>query len=202
MKPELIPDSLIPCRRYGKTYFRRRPERYRDALTPVQQLQRGRMLAAIAFYRNLRDTFISRIWRVAAREEGCSGYNLFVKHNINAFDREGVIADYSKITLSHGTLPLPEQLRVEKTGDNEVTVRWDDSLPVSYSRRADRLYAAVVYGSNPFEVRFPETEGIYRQDLSATLSLTASPEEEVHLYLFFGSTQPENYSGQYYFIIN
>ncbi|MDE5638452.1 MAG: hypothetical protein K2I47_01420, partial [Odoribacter sp.] len=101
-----------------------------------------------------------------------------------------------------GTLPLPERLRVEKTGDNEVTVRWDDPLPVSYSRRADRLYAAAIYGSNPFEVFFPETKGICRQDLSATLALTASPEEEVHLYLFFGSVQPANYSGQHYFIIN
>ncbi len=202
MKPEPIPDSLIPCRRYGKTYYRRRPERYRDACTAVQQLQRGRMPAAVAFYRNLKDTFISRIWRTSAREEGCSGYNLFVKHNINAFDLEGVIADYSKINLSYGTLPLPEHLRVERTGDNEVRIRWDNPLPVSYSRQNDRLFAAAIYSSNPFEVRFPDTKGICRQNLSATLVLTNQPEDEIHLYLFFGSVQPENYSVQHYFIIN
>lgn len=202
MEAETLPNSLIPCRRYGKIYYRSRPLRYRDACTAVRQLQRGRMPAAVAFYRNLKDSFISRIWRVAAQEAGCSGYNLFVRHNINAFDREGVIADYSKITLSYGTLPLPEQLRVEKTGANQITVRWDNTLPVSYSRQEDRLFAAAIYGSNPFEVCFPDTEGICRPDLSATLILTNLPEDEIHLYLFFGSPRPENYSVQRYFFLD
>lgn len=202
MKPEPIPETLIPCRRYGKVYYRRRPERYRDAFTPVQQLQRGRMPAAVAFYQNLKDSFLARIWRLAARTEGCSGYNLFVKYNIHAFDREGVIADYGRITLSHGTLPLPECLRAEKTGEKEVTVRWDDQLPVSSSRQYDRLFAAAIYSSNPFEVHFPDTKGICRNDLSAALSLDNLPEDEIHLYLFFGCGQPENYSVQHYFSIH
>lgn len=160
------------------------------------------MPAVVAFYRNLKDSLIPRVWRLSVREEGCSGYNLFVKRNINAFSREGSIADYGKITLSYGTLPLPDRLRVEKTGGNKVTVRWDDTLPVSLSRRGDRLFAAAIYGGNPFEVRFPDTEGICRRDLSATLVLDSLPEEEIHLYLFFGSAQPENYSAQHYCIIN
>lgn len=202
MKPESPPDFLVSCHRYGKVYYRRRPERYRDACTAVQQLQRGRMPAAVAFYQNLKTTLIARLWRLAAREKGCSGYNLFIRHNINAFDREGIIADYGKITLSHGTLPLPENMRIEKTGENEVRVRWDDSHPVSYSRKDDLLFAAAIYGSNPFEVHFPDTRGICRDALSATLLFEHSPEEDIHLYLFFGSRQPENYSAQQYFIIH
>lgn len=202
MKSEPVCESWVTYHRYGKTYYRRRPARYRDACTAVQQLQRGRMPAVVAFYRNLKDTFISRIWRLVSRNEGCSGYNLFVRHNINAFGGEGVIADYSKITLSYGTLPLPEQLRVEKTGANQITVRWDDTLPVSYSRQDDRLFAAAIYGSNPFEVHFPDTQGICRKDLSVPLTLTNLPGDEIHLYLFFGSAQPENYSVQRYFFLD
>lgn len=202
MKPEPISDSLISCNRYGKTYYRRRPGHYRDARTPVQQLQRKRLPAVVAFYQNLKDTFLARIWRVAALPNGCSGYNMFVKHNIQAFDSEGVISDYSKITLSAGTLPLPGSIRVEKTGEHEVRIHWDDTLPVSYSRQEDRLFAAAIYSSNPFEVHFPETKGICRQDLSASLILTNLPEDEIHLYLFFGSKQPENYSIQHYLSIH
>ncbi|WP_251621552.1 DUF6266 family protein [Odoribacter lunatus] len=202
MKIDSPTDGFVAYHRYGKTYYRRRPDKYRDACTPVQQLQRGRMPAVVAFYQNLKDSFIARIWRAAALQNGCSGYNLFVKYNINAFEQNGEVADYSKLTLSEGTLPLPEHIRIEKTGEREVTVRWDDLLPVSISRKSDRLFAAVIYSSNPFEVHLLATEDTCRGDLCTTLMLDNSPEDTVHLYLFFGSEKPESYSAQQYFSIH
>lgn len=49
------PGRLIKCKRYGKEYFRRTPIRYRDAVTPAQQLQRGRMDAVIPFTGNSKE---------------------------------------------------------------------------------------------------------------------------------------------------
>ncbi|MDE7073593.1 MAG: hypothetical protein K2O69_00845 [Odoribacter sp.] len=192
---------LVRCERYGKVYFRRAPVEYRDACTAAQQLQRGRMPASIAFYRTLRDTPVPLIWQRAAVEAACSGYNLFVRHNINAFACDGSISDYAKITLSTGRLDLPEHVTAT-VGGGEVCVRWDVPAGLAAARREDTLVAAVIYADAPFEVFFLPVEGITRERGEARLPVDDSGSGALHLYVFFRSGLGNLFSVQRYFCLN
>lgn len=192
---------LIKCNRYGKEYLRRTPVRFKDANTPSQQLQRGRMDAVIPFYRQFKGTLIPQIWKIAAEKAGCSGYNLFVGQNMKAFDREGNIFDFPAVTLSKGTLPMPAHQNIEETGADFVTLSWDEAEGFSGQREEDRMIAGVIYESEPFEVFFCPVEKVRRKDFRARIPLERKGEGAVHLYVFWSNGDSTRFSDQCYFEI-
>lgn len=195
------PGRLIKCKRYGKEYLRRTPLHYRDAVTPAQQLQRGRMDAVIPFYRQFKGTLIPHIWKIAAEKAGCSGYNLFVGQNMKAFDREGNIFDFSAVTLSRGTLPMPAHQNIDEAGADFVALNWDEAEGFPGQREEDRMIAGVIYEAEPFEVFFCPLEKVRRKDFRVRIPLERKGEGTVHLYVFWSTDDSTRFSDQCYFEI-
>ncbi|MEG2277787.1 MAG: DUF6266 family protein [Odoribacter sp.] len=193
------PSRWVVCHRYGQTFRRRTPLSYQDAKSDPQLLQRGRMNAVVAFYKNLVGTPFQQIWRIAAQKGGCSGYNLFVMYNINAFDKDGYIFDYSNIDLSEGKLQLPAEMKVAATGENAIAVTWEEVPGQTPARANDRLMAAVIYEHAPFEVFICPTDASRRGEQRALISLDRQGNETVHLYVFFRTEGSDQFSEQRYF---
>ena len=86
----------------GISYLRVKADHHNDANTEKQVNQRTKFSACIAFAKSILDTIIRPIWSKKAVK--MSGYNLFTKTNLQVFDENGEIPDFSALQISIGDL--------------------------------------------------------------------------------------------------
>lgn len=111
----------------GIDYLRIKPAHINNPNTKLQQEQRNRFRGITQFAKSILDPVIRPIWNpVAVR---MTGFNLFTQTNIDAFDKTGVIQDYSLLKMSKGSLPLPREFKITKDDDNPRTIliNWDNA---------------------------------------------------------------------------
>lgn len=194
-------EKEVKCLRYNKVYYRRRPCDFQDAQSESQRLQRARMNAVVAFYRNVRPTLVGEAWQREAYRQHRSRYNLFVSVNINAFNQEGGVTDYSKLVLSKGELQLPDNVSVQAEGKAIATVCWRDNSRQQTAWGCDLMEAVVIYDHAPFEV-FRVTPGnVTRKDCGCVIPLAIQEGEGAHLYVFFRRKDSLVFSSQRYFCL-
>jgi len=158
-----------------------------------QQQQRKRFQAAQAFYSSVRDSVVIPIWKLAATRK-LTAYNLFLKANLGAFDKNGELADYSRLHFSTGTLPLPQQLTAVRTADDgsKVKVSWNPERQTKAESGDDELLCV---WANPSHRIGPMATDSFRADGQCTLDLPETAgEESFNLYLFFGNSSKTSYS--------
>ena len=80
--------------------------RYADANTSKQRESRSRLRVAIRFYRRLAETELRKVWYLATKGTGKSGYNLFLKLNMMIFKPDGKIGDFARLQLTVGRCVL------------------------------------------------------------------------------------------------
>lgn len=206
--PKLFPTMNTPSgsgfiryHRYGKEFFRARPSHYRDKRTEQQVLQRIRLEAAVVLYRTLKTTLLPALWKEAAHSRGCSGYNLFIKRNINAFDKEGKITDHAKLSFAEGSLQLPDHLQVVPSGRRSLLVRWRDLPEQAKARANDRLCYALIRSSSPFEVIVETDTAVLRQAETTELFPPWEAGETLWLYVFFHNPGKNRFTDQRFFEI-
>lgn len=185
------------CR--GRTYVRRLPVSVSNPRTPLQLIQRHKIVAVQTFYKTLRDTIIPRIWKEAASQLNMSGYNLFMKCNLAAFDGQGSMADYAKVHFSSGRLPQADCLSLAEAGRNEIMVKWKNVTPLNARRMTDRLMGVVVYEDESFDILLPEEIGAQRQDEQARIPIRAETPALLALYVFFADRDLQFFSKDQYF---
>ena len=78
--------------------------RYADANTSKQRESRSRLRVAIRFYHRLAETELRKVWYLATKGTGKSGYNLFLKLNMMIFKPDGKIGDFARLQLTVGRL--------------------------------------------------------------------------------------------------
>ena len=86
--------------------------RYADANTSKQRESRSRLRVAIRFYRRLAETELRKVWYLATKGTGKSGYNLFLKLNMMVFKSDGKIGDFARLQLTVGRLQKVNHLVV------------------------------------------------------------------------------------------
>lgn len=196
--------------RYGNFIFyrvknqirmRHCPDKVKNVNSEAQQLQRGRMRAAIAFYRTNQDTLLSVVWKELARCMIMSGYNLFIKKDISVFDQKSRIADYEALRVSDGYLELPLELSVSVLTEKQIEIRWKKPLTEKSLRDNDRLWVAWLPDNGSFALRMTDSSVFCRQDLSAVVQIPELSYQNLHIYCFFADKDRKRFSPSSYFYL-
>ncbi|MGQ7868952.1 hypothetical protein [Sunxiuqinia sp. sy24] len=158
-----------------------------------QQQQRKRFQAARTFYNAVRDRVVIPICKLSATRK-LTAYNLFLKANLGAFDKNGELADYSRLHFSMGSLPLPLQLSALRTAEDpdKVTISWNPTLQTKAESNNDELLCV---WASPNHWLGPVATASLREDGQCMLPLPeTSDEESWNLYLFFKNSSGTSYS--------
>lgn len=173
----------------------------KTAWTPSQQLQQKRLRTAVAFYRANAATPLPEIWREAAKEMVCSGYNLFMKTNMAAFSADHDILDYSLLHMSEGVLEVAPSLQVTKYGQGEVHVTWRNPLPATEECMSDLLQAVWLADNGTFTLHVPALPAVRRSNGEAVLPIPEAGQQGMHLYLYFSDKNGKRFSKDKYFYL-
>lgn len=183
-------DGLIYYEYRGLPCVRRMPRNVQPPHAPGQIAQQERIAAVAIFYQALKEVGIYTCWQKAAEGKMQTGYNLLVQANLQAFDAEGNICDFSKLRMTPDTLPLPDCLSLQAGEAGEWQATWKTSVPHPGAGEDDRLVVALMKGeANNYEVEFPDVGIFRRRDGEAVFRLPDKFKEYEKTYLFFKNEQ-------------
>ena len=165
--------------------------------TEGQQKQRSRFKSVVGFASALLETLIRPVWNLSAGK--MTGYNLFVKNNMPAFDENGDLANHADFQASVGSLPLPANLTVQDDADvvSGIELSWSDASATGIGNATDKLHLLVMSGER---VHIIHTDAA-RSDQSAEITLPVEV-GQTHVYAFFGTAEMDEYSEDIYQLVN
>jgi len=137
------------------------------------------------------DNIVHPIWDREAVK--MSGYNLFVKYNLPAFDKNGDIPDHSKLSFSVGDLILPENIEVQDDPGVEggIAISWNDNSGTGNALATDRLRVLAMCEG---EVSVLEGLEVTRDTGAANILLPFGAGVEAQVYVFFESEDVSEFS--------
>jgi len=98
--------GLIGNAVFAGDQVRERPRRRKPGeWTEAQKAERVRYRAAVDFYKKIKMKLIQPVWSHSATK-GLTGYNLFLRENLHAFNTEGNINDPTMLKMAIGELSL------------------------------------------------------------------------------------------------
>ncbi len=169
--------------------------------TLEQKLQQNRLRTVVSFYRANLTTRLPEIWRIAARDMVMSGYNLFLRKNMPAFNAGYGVGDYAMLHISEGTLEFPQALQIAGYGNGKVRLTWKNPLPETSGNMSDRLHAVWLDGNGDFSLHIPALSDILRRDEQAVLSMPEAGNKDLHLYVYFSDSEEKQFSQDKYFYL-
>ena len=105
-------DGMVIYHKRGKTFGRKFPSYDGNAGSPTRAHQNTRLSSVVTLYQSVKNTFLVYSWnREANNRNIASGYNLFVKENINAYDTDYNIGDFALLKFTVGDLQMPFHFR-------------------------------------------------------------------------------------------
>lgn len=175
----------------GISYLRVKADHHNDANTEKQIAHRAKFSGCVALAQSIMDTIIRPIWNKKAVK--MSGYNLFTKTNLQAFDENGEIPDFSALQISIGDLPLPLNIQMQDDAATEggITVTWEDNSGVGTALATDKLGVLAICNG---EVRVLQGVDITRDAEVANILLPFGAGVEAQVYVFFQSVENSTYS--------
>ena len=114
-----------------------------------------------------------------------SGYTLFLKANMRAFNGEGLL--YDLVHFSAGNLFLPRELQGCREGD-KVRLTWKNEYVVREERLGDELWCVVMMEDMRFRIVTPE-------------AISEERGKRIHLYCFFGSINRCDFSENLHLVL-
>ncbi|WP_372639456.1 DUF6266 family protein [Ancylomarina sp.] len=161
--------------------------------TEAQQKQRSRFKSVVSLASSLMSSLIRPVWNLVGGK--MTGYNLFVKTNMPAFDESGVLVNYTDFHASMGALPLPQILILQDDADvaSGIELSWKDDSATGIGYADDKLHLLVMNADN---VHILNTASV-RSDQSAEITLPVSA-GDVHVYAFFGTADGDKFSPDSY----
>lgn len=184
--------NIVGSRWKRTNYIRIVEDGRKDANTKQQVAQRCCFGGTLKFAQSLLYPIVRPIWDVAAKNMNMSGFNLFVKTNIVAFDEKGVVKDFSLLQMSKGNL-ASVKLTIEPTEDvaRSVTISWKDNTGLGEAYANDRLRLLVIKeGEIPVLLK----TAIERFVGTGDYSIPFESGDTVHLYAFFEDKKREHFS--------
>lgn len=189
---------IIYYRVGDQSYARTAPGQVKDCRSELQLYYRERMRKTVTFYGVIRQTWLAKIWQVLGKVERRSGYNLFLRANMRAFNGENLL--YDLVHFSAGSLFLPSEFQGYREG-NKVRLTWKNENTVRKERLEDELWCVVMTEDMRFRIVPPESMGSVRGDERAEIELAAEQEEKVRLYCFFGSVDKCDFSENLHLVL-
>lgn len=189
--------NLIFYKVKGVTRIRSVPLSVRNPKTLAQQSVRKRLIAAVLFYRRLKNTPLREVWQVAARDTPVNGYNLFLKWNIHAFN-DRTLATPSALSMTCGSLPRMHDLRMAGRSGRLVTLIWSNSLEMEGRSAAERLQVVALFDRRMYSPVWLKGVHACRGDRKAVIDLEQENFHKAHLYCFFCSPEGEAFSASVY----
>lgn len=182
----------------GISYLRAKADHYNDANSEKQVSQRSRFKSCVALAQSVLDIIIRPIWNKKAIK--MSGYNLFVKNNLVAFDENGDISDFDLLHFSIGDLPLPIDLEAVFDVENEggIVINWTDNSGVGSAAATDKLNVVVMCNGELFIL---QGVVITRNQEHAAIALPFASADSKHVYAFFSSAEKGTYSTDKHILI-
>ena len=174
--------NLIFYKVKGVTRIRSVPLMVHNPETPAQQAVRKRLIAAVQFYRRLKDTPLKAVWQVAARDTPVNGYNLFLKRNIHAFN-DRTLGMPSALSMTCGSLPRMNDLRMAGRSDRTA---------------GDWLEVVALFERRMYSPVWLKEVQACRGDKKAEIDLEQESFHQVHLYCFFRSPDGGAFSDSAY----
>ena len=186
-------DGMLFVQLNGETYMRTAPDRKKNSWTPKQQLHRKRFREVNSFCTRFSSYLIPQIWSPAAKNRKMTGHALFLKTNMPAFAMDGSLADPRMLQFSTGKLPLPQQLKADRTAAESTTiaVSWNNDPYLDAQRLTDQLML-ISAGNGHYSYLTPT--GLERGARNGSFELPQQPPLSSHLYLFFASGDKKEYS--------
>lgn len=175
----------------GISYLRVKSDHYNDANSEKQIIHRAKFAACVALARSIMDTIIRPIWKKKAVK--MSGFNLFTKTNLQVFDGNGDIADFSQLQISIGDLPLPYNLVIQDDAATEggIAINWDDNSGIGSALTTDKLRVLAICNG---EVNVLQGVNITRAAGIANILLPFGAGVEAQVYVFFESVENSTFS--------
>lgn len=125
----------------GIAYLKALPLSVANPRTAAQQLQRGKMREIVEDSRLLLAALIQVYWNPFA--QFMSGYNAFVKENIDAYDQTS-LATPADLFASRGTLlNTPDAVGIEGGNANQTNYTWTDNSGTADALGTDEVQALI-----------------------------------------------------------
>lgn len=195
-------DGMVIYHKRGKTFGRKLPSYDGNVDSPIRARQNARLSSVVTLYQSVKNTFLVYSWnREANNRDISSGYNLFVKENINAFDTDYNVGDFALLKFTLGDLQTPFQFRQQEAPEGILSITWDTAPWICDRRNKDELVLAVIYDNEPFRVQIIENTGITRNDGIANILLDQTNATEAHIYTFFTNADRDSFSNSLYYKI-
>jgi hypothetical protein len=165
--------------------------------TEDQQKQRSKFKSTVSLASALMASLVKPVWNLAASSK-LTGYNLFVKTNIGAFDENGDLT-HADFTASVGDLSLPSNLVIANSVDvsSAIKLTWTDESSSGLGSETDTLRLLIIQNDKTFVM----STGMQRSAEMAELELPVDL-GEVHVYAFFATEEEDDYSSDQYQLVD
>ena len=184
----------------GKTYARRAADPSRRPRPQGRQREMNARFRAVQWlYRTFGNQVSREIWRVAGREAGKRGHNLFHTLNCACVDSEGRLADPAGLRFTEGSLLLPRDLAVEPLGGGRFRVTWTEERTLATASAGDLLQAGVIPHAEWMDAKRALAVSGRRGDGCGTFALDPADGAAQHVYLYFAREDGAAFSPSRYF---
>jgi hypothetical protein len=191
--------NLVFYQRYGVNCVRMKPSHFHDAKTEKQLIARGRFAGCNRFYDQMTMPLFRHIWKTVAQDTGKNAKNLFVKHNLYAFGKEGEIVNYDRLHFSMGLLPQPDGLQFERYNGRDCRLQWVYDPAQALGSPKDCLY--VVEYQSVHNCLIHKTD-VSRRKGEALFSTSNDITDETHLYCFWGNEEGSAFSDSMHIVVS
>lgn len=191
-------DNVIVYTHRKRRCIRRMPANMIIPSSPGQIAQQERIAAIAIFYHALKEAGVFPYWQKAAEGLLLTGYNLLVKLNLPAFSGEGSICDFSKLRITTGQLPLPDEMKLQQGDNGEWILSWSNTLNTPLAEADDRLKLIVMKDYETFDVEQLDAGDCCRKDCRITFRIPEKVKDYSHLYVFCSRADGKSSKSRYF----
>ena len=168
----------------GIDYLKTLPSNVNDAKSDVQIANRSKFLTVVRFLQPLTEFIRIGFKSLAVKKTAFNAAVSYNYHEAVTGDYPDIVMDYSKVSVSQGSLTPAYNTGLSSTVAAEVNLTWADNSGQG-AAAADDVAMVVVYNPELKDAVFMLNAGA-RSDLSANVSLPDSYSgTSVHCYLCF-----------------
>lgn len=185
--------------------IRQRPEHIRISESKLLKSNKDKFNKCIDFYKKIKNTEIRKIWDEKAKETKAkiatplnrtkrqSGYNLFMKHNLQLFNENALFVDQDKLVISIGSLPIAQGFMTERDPENPevIKVSFKDNSGIRPNSKSDSL--CIVAAIENYIYFFNLSE-ITRESGGGTFHFPDAADKKTRLWAYFQSEKGKGFS--------
>lgn len=173
---------IIYYMRNGKKYMRTKPGHVHNPKTQGQTHHRTKIRLAARLVKALRK-FIDIGYQATDLDMPMNEARQYIIRNCFNSDVENTTLDYSKVRISRGELPPPQDSTLSIEG-NTARITWKTPVKGDYTKGDDKVMIAMFIDEGEAGISKMESGIAKRSDGSCTISL---PEHTapIHIWMFF-----------------